>query len=177
MHALPPALFDALWLLLASLARLGLRLRALIDAHVHNARVRGLLDRVYDFVAQEVGALAQTVVPAAKAALADGKLSSTEAKTIRDLAVHRVKANLGPDGVRALAQLLGPRDVDAFLVSAVEAAVPDTKLAAPAPAPAPSPSPASPPPPVDAAVAGAAFGGVALVQPAPLDPTRGEVLR
>lgn len=111
--------------LTAVAAALGKKLHEWLEAHVQNAKLRSALERTAAFVGAEVKAISQTLVPAIKAAAADGKISPEEAKGLRDKALEGVKGHFGPDGLKELGQTMGitPEKVEAFLVSQIEASV------------------------------------------------------
>lgn len=100
----------------------------LINAHVANATVRGVLERVHAEVSTAVAEVAQTTTDALKAGAADSKLTVAEAEAAADAAVSAARAYLGTEGVAAMARVLGPADVEAYIRARVEAEVAARKV-------------------------------------------------
>lgn len=99
----------------------------LINAHVKNVAVRGTLERLNTEVAIAVTEVAQTTTDALKEAADDGKLTKDEASAALVEAKSKAFAYLGTDGVDALKRVLGPVDVEAYVVSRIEAAIGKSK--------------------------------------------------
>ena len=116
--------------LLAGIAWLGKRVDAWIAQKTDNAMLEGLLRWTDDLVFSAVKEIAQTVVPAYRAASSDGKLSKDEAAELRKLAVDTIRKRMGMKGLAGAAKLGITGDaLDQFLGSRVESAVHDLKQA------------------------------------------------
>jgi hypothetical protein len=99
----------------------------LINAHVRNATVRGVLERLNTEVSIAVAEVAQTSVATLKGASADRKLTQDEAAGALDEAKSKALAYLGTEGIEALERVLGPVDVEAYVVARIEAAIGKSK--------------------------------------------------
>jgi hypothetical protein len=131
-----PQVIDILLpLLLTVLAWASIRLAQFIRAHTNNVRVQGVLLRLNDAVLTTVGAVEQTVVVAAKASCAGGKLSPDAAAKIKQAALDALKSHLGKRGLDEVAGIIGidSSAFDVFLSTRIEAAVGKLPESAPVP--------------------------------------------
>lgn len=121
-----------------------------LRANVKNAKVSGILQRLDTFVADNVRAIAQTYVDAAKAS---GGFNSQAQASAKAQVLAQLKAHLGAQGISEITTILGISDVDSFLATKVEAMVHNVSTSTPAasavtvnmPQPAPVAAPAPPP--------------------------------
>ena len=121
-------------LAVASFGALCVRATVWVHAHSKNKLVVDMVDRATAEAKSAVAAAAQITVDDLKAATPGGKLPAEAAAKIKADVVARVKANLGGDKwVQKAQDILGVKDVEAFLSTKVEAEV--LALSAP-PAPA-----------------------------------------
>jgi hypothetical protein len=123
--------------LLAALSWLSVRGAQLINAHVGNLYLRGVLLRLDNAVFAAVKEVQLVTVDAIKSSAKDGKLTADERIQVKQTAVGAVKSHLGAEGLAELAKILGldADAVDRFVSSHVEAAVHDLRNArVPAPA-------------------------------------------
>lgn len=155
-QALPgfEALFSALLLLGITGAR------KWIAAHTHNATETGILDRLTDEVAAVVREAEQTMVSEIKKGT-DTSLSPLDATRVLNAALDNLKSHLGPDGIKRIEDVLKPADLNAMLITRIEAEVnglrnsSGTVLAAAVASTDPQPSIASSSPSLDAGATGA----------------------
>jgi hypothetical protein len=115
--------------LLGALSWLSVRGAQLINAHVGNLYLRGVLLRLDNAVFAAVKEVQLLTVDAIKASAKDGRLSADERVQVKQAAVGAVKSHLGDKGLAELARILG-LDTDAtdrFVASHVEAAVHDLR--------------------------------------------------
>lgn len=90
--------------------------------------LEGLLIWVDHLVFSVVKEIAQTIVPAYRAASQDGHLSKDEAAELRQLAIDTVKRRMGVKGLAKATNLgIVGKSLDEFLGTRVEAAVHDLK--------------------------------------------------
>lgn len=120
---LSPLINAAIIALAGVLASLGMLARKWIASKIKNDGDRVIFEKAADFIGTEVQAIEQAVVPEIKAAMSDGKVTPEEATRIRNMAIDRVKQNLGADGVQRLTDALGERPVGDYLVSLLESKV------------------------------------------------------
>lgn len=100
---------------------------------------------VWDLTLSVVAHMEATVRPAMGRALADGRLTASEAADIKRQALEALRQALGTEGIARLQAILGPGAITVYLSGMVERALGLQKaLAAGAPAPAST----LPPPPV-----------------------------
>ena len=112
---------------LLSLALLELRkyLRAKIENDTLYNATTALADVVYNVVSE----VQRTVVDKAKAASADGKLTAEEAEEIKNLAISKIMAQLGPSFAGVLSKTLGGTAPLADVVATkIEATLRDRRL-------------------------------------------------
>lgn len=105
-----------------------------ISAHAKNATVAGIMTRLVDLTSVVVAEANQTVVSGLKNS---GGLTPALAQSIRADVLAKLKAHLGPAGVAELEKVFQPSQLEALLVSQIEAEVAKQKL----------PAAAVPPPP------------------------------
>ncbi len=84
--------------------------------------VRDIVSRALTEVGDAVLAVTQTYVDEIKLASADGKLTDEEKAHAKAKAVALIKSNIGLEGIKKLARIIGV-DVDGWLGTKVEAAV------------------------------------------------------
>lgn len=103
------------------------KLSGLIKAKVNHSYWQGLLLRLDDAVMTTVKELQQTLVQGLKAASSDGKITSAEKARVKQQAVDRIRAILGPKLIKELEMVLGlgADAVSQYIGAKVEAAVLD----------------------------------------------------
>lgn len=121
-----PVVTPLLGLIGALVSILGAQLVGWLNSKAKTDKQRAILDTVERYMSTEVKAIAQAELPAVKAALADGKITTEEARNLRDIAIARVKNNLGRTGVESLRDAIGS-PVDTYLISVLEAKVLELK--------------------------------------------------
>lgn len=107
-----------MWILVA----VGGLVSALILKTMKAGTVRDIVGRALSEVGTAVMAVAQGYVDALKAASADGVLTDQEKAEAKAKALALAKANIGTEGLKKLAKILGV-DVDGWLGTKIEAAV------------------------------------------------------
>jgi hypothetical protein len=87
--------------------------------------ISGILARLLDVIMTVVAELEQTLVPAYKARVADGKLTPQDIKELRDIAVAKVKERLGIGQWQTTLAALGltPDGLASFIIGKIEASV------------------------------------------------------
>jgi hypothetical protein len=121
-----PLVQPALYVLGGLLLAFGVFLRWLIKKFAP-APVRDILGDAEHFAEVEVGAIGQTLAAQLKADTKDGKIPAGEASKLLNLALDRIKADLGVEGVKLLDAATGNRPVNEYLISLIEAKVPGAK--------------------------------------------------
>lgn len=87
--------------------------------------VRNATAEVFDVVAE----VNQTFVKAIKAGNEDGKLTDAEKEQAKDLALEKLKSNLGAKGFERLVRVFGSEDsAHGWLATKLEAAVSEAKV-------------------------------------------------
>lgn len=117
-------------ILWAGAALMGLLAKYVI-AKIGNENVRKYVGRAVYEVQDAVSEVYQTYVSELKKANADGKLTDSEKKSAKDMALSAAKANIGQKGLNRLTRTLGFGDAseaDAWLGNKIEAAVAKPKL-------------------------------------------------
>jgi hypothetical protein len=101
-----------------------------IHAHTKAGLTQTILIKVSDIIETVVRELMEIVVTDAKAASIDGKLTPEEIRKIRDDALAKVKAFLGPDGLKEIMGILGitPSTIDSYLTSKINSTVQQVKI-------------------------------------------------
>lgn len=112
-------------ILTAVLTWLGVKLGALIQAHVKNQILAGVFQQLDYAVLNAVKSVEQTLLQTARASGAG--ISGTEALDAKATAIRIAKRYLGPAGRRGLAEVVGLNlmEVDQVLADRIEAAVLD----------------------------------------------------
>ena len=118
-------------LALAGVAWASKKLADLINAHVKNAQVSGILSRLNSHATAIVQEAMQTTVDSAKMAAVDGKLPVDVAKSALSSAVENLKGHLGEKGLAEVESVLGIEagdDLNKFLITTIEAKVRELKM-------------------------------------------------
>ena len=116
--------------LLAAISWIAAKVGQLINAHVKNEYLRGVLMRLDDAVLSVVREVHQVTVAAIKEASVDGRLPPGARETVKNAAVARIQSYLGRKGLAEVARVLGLNleGVDRLIGTKVEAAVHDLKV-------------------------------------------------
>lgn len=95
-----------------------------IAAHAKNATEEGVLNRLADAVATVVAEAEQTLVSKLKGNTVDGtSLLQGDAERVRNEALAKLKEQLGQKGLDQIVKVLHPDDLNALLISKIEAEV------------------------------------------------------
>lgn len=105
-----------------ALVAVGGLISALILKFIKAGTVRDIVGRALAEVGDAVLAVSQTYVDALKAASADGVLTDAEKAEAKAKAIALAKKNIGTEGLKKLAKILGI-DIDGWLGTKIEAAV------------------------------------------------------
>lgn len=97
-----------------------------LQKKIHNDYADGVVGRALAELEASVKAVGQTYVSSIKAASADGVLTPEEKRIARDMAIAKAKENIGPEGLRKLARILGV-DLDKWLETHLEKHVAENK--------------------------------------------------
>jgi hypothetical protein len=97
----------------------------LILGQIKAGKVREIVERALDEIGDAVLEVAKTYVESLKLAAADGKLTDAEKADAKLQALQTAKRNIGPDGLKRLARVLGFDGalLDQWLGTKIEAAV------------------------------------------------------
>ena len=116
--------------LLAAVSWIAAKLGQLINAHVKNEYLRGVLVRLDDTVLSVVREVHQVTVAAIKEASVDGRLPPGARETVKNAAVAKIQSYLGRKGLAEVARVLGLdlEGVGRLIGTRVEAAVHDLKV-------------------------------------------------
>ena len=112
------------------LGLVGLALTRWVWGHITHTWTRQTLQRAYDEVVDAVLEVWQTYTSELKRARQDGLLTDAEKREARRRAVELAKQNIGPKGIKRLANVLGvsrffgeaPQKIDRWIESKTEAA-------------------------------------------------------
>lgn len=113
-------------LILALVSWLAARAATWIKAHTQNMRTQWIMLRLDNAARVAVNALEQTMVTAAKASAANGKLGPEMARNIKAAATELIKTQLGEKGIAELASIAGFNTTDElaqYISPHIEAAV------------------------------------------------------
>ena len=118
LHILSP-------LFAAALTWVAAKLSQLINARVHNERLRNMLTRLDDTVFAVIRELQQVTVERLKAATPDGKLTPEARDMVKTAALTAIREQLGAKGLSELSRVLGisSQSIDNVLVTHIESAV------------------------------------------------------
>lgn len=124
-----PLIVDLLIPILMSLvAWLSVSAKKWIDAKVKNEWASGALTRLSDAVFDVVKATEQTMAQEVREAAADGKITTDEAKAIKEHAIDRVKAHVGSKGMDELKRVLDADAIEHVIEDKIEAYLLDRKM-------------------------------------------------
>ncbi len=97
-----------------------------LQKKINNDYADGVVGRALAELQAAVVSVGQTYVSAIKDASADGTLTPEEKRLARDMAIAKAKENIGPEGLRKLARILGV-DLDKWLETHLEKHVAENK--------------------------------------------------
>lgn len=123
-----------------------MRLQKKLAAEEKQTVWTSLANRTTHFVEVVVRDLQATLRPEIEQAVADGVVTADEFKSLRKVAIERVKVMLGEHGLKELGAFVGEGAVDSYLGSLVESVLPSVKLAEKALEKPPAPFLPIPPP-------------------------------